>query len=735
MRTAAAFLLFVLPGLSGIDAMEELRRTIDLNGTWDFEQTETAFPPKEFTRTIPVPGLVHLAEPKIEQFDKLLTKEYEPRYNWYRRRFGVPAGLEGTQAVLSILKSKYVTHVYVNGMEMGNSMACYTPVEFPVTGAIRFGGENEVLIRVGDRAWLPSAAAGGTDKEKISYLPGIWDDVCISFTGRLRAQRVLVLPSVSEKKVTAKVLVRSFYPAQIEYGDRMNDSCEVKVAIREANSGKAAGSSTIGNATVKRDNLTELSIEVPVERMHVWTPEDPFLYTAEVTLREKGVLSDQTVVRFGMRDFQRQGKHFALNGKRILLRGTNITLHRFFEDPECEGLPWDREWVRKLLSDIPKALDWNAMRICVGIAPKFWYDIADESGLLLQNEWIYWQTHGWDEQIRAEYTDWVWSDGNHPSIAIWDAINENWDAFIGNELIPELKRLDSTRIWDAGYMTSEHMAADEMDEPHPYRVGGWRADFEEYFSRNPYSLGDLHDWSGGWEKTLYSSSAQLVNEYGWIWLWRDGRVAKLTEKNYAFYLGEDASPKERRELQAYWLQLQTEWLRTERSLAGVLSFCYLANNYGFTGDWFIGAIRDLQPGPTLAWFRHCFAPSAVFIDLVDERYTKHVPPHTPGSKLSFNLVGVNDHDRLVKGIVTVRLLNWAGKEVARVVESVSIPPYGKQYIPTGIRLPEESGGYLVLAEYAPENSKSPPVLSRRTIKVGEKERYAYFDYELKPLEY
>ena len=33
-------------------------------------------------------------------------------------------------------------------------------------------------------------------------------------------------------------------------------------------------------------------------------------------------------------------------------------------------------------------------------------------------------------QVRKEYTNWVWSDGNHPSIVIWDAINENWDSYI-----------------------------------------------------------------------------------------------------------------------------------------------------------------------------------------------------------------------------------------------------------------------------------------------------------------
>ena len=63
----------------------------------------------------------------------------------------------------------------------------------------------------------------------------------------------------------------------------------------------------------------------------------------------------------------------------------------FFEDPDCQALAWDREWVKKLMIDLPKSIDWNAMRICVGIVPDFWYDLCDEYGIVLQNEWLYWQ--------------------------------------------------------------------------------------------------------------------------------------------------------------------------------------------------------------------------------------------------------------------------------------------------------------------------------------------------------
>ena len=215
--------------------------------------------------------------------------------------------------------------------------------------------------------------------------------------------------------------------------------------------------------------------------------------------------------------------------------------------------------------------------------------------------------------------NWVWTDGSHPSIAIWDGINENWDDFIGNTLIPELKKLDPTRVWDAGYMTATSMQNDDMDEPHPYQGMSFSDNKEEIY----YPLGNLNYKPSIIKEIEESSAAQLVNEYGWIWLWRDGSPSKLTVETYEKYLGKNSTAEQRRNFQAYDLQLETEWLRSNRNIAGVLAFCYLTNNYGYTGDWFIGNIKDLKPSPVLKYFRDAFAPVNVFINLTDERYVKN----------------------------------------------------------------------------------------------------------------
>ncbi len=146
------------------------------------------FPPRKYTRKIPVPGLVHLARPKISQYEKFfkkpdgvelveqfnfLERDYTPMYNWYKRKVFIDEKFKDEQLFLTIKKSQYVTRVFVNGHQVGSFMECYTPMDFNITSAVKYGSDNEILIQVGDRAWLPSEAAGGTDKEKVHYLPGI----------------------------------------------------------------------------------------------------------------------------------------------------------------------------------------------------------------------------------------------------------------------------------------------------------------------------------------------------------------------------------------------------------------------------------------------------------------------------------------------------------------------------------------------------------------------------------
>ena len=97
--------------------------------------------------------------------------------------------------------------------------------------------------------------------------------------------------------------------------------------------------------------------------------------------------------RFGMREFRcdTASRRALLNGKVYYLRGASITLHRFFGDPQCGGLPWDEAWVRKFLVDIPQQMHWNCLPAVHRPAAQRWLDIADEAGLILQYEFPIWE--------------------------------------------------------------------------------------------------------------------------------------------------------------------------------------------------------------------------------------------------------------------------------------------------------------------------------------------------------
>ena len=95
------------------------RTVINLNGTWEFDRTENAFPPKKLKRTIPVPGLIHLANPKIDDYDIWFKKpettvtkdahgvydiDYVPMYNWYRKLVKIDHDHKGKNVLLRIRK-------------------------------------------------------------------------------------------------------------------------------------------------------------------------------------------------------------------------------------------------------------------------------------------------------------------------------------------------------------------------------------------------------------------------------------------------------------------------------------------------------------------------------------------------------------------------------------------------------------------------------------------------------
>lgn len=644
---------------------------VPLNGTWEIEPGPRSEPPASWHRSIAVPALVDVAVPS-----------YDHRgcdHHWYRRVFSVPQAMRRDTALLVIEQAMFGTAVWMNGHYVGGDIACYTSQEYDVTPFLHYGAENVLLVRVGARTTLPPESAVGRDQERESFIPGIWGDVALVLTGSPRCTGVQVIPQIASAEAEIRVSIA---------GASSSTDVAVGTCVFEKGSGRLVTGDIALPVVLRESGETAIIFRHAIRDMQLWSPDHPFLYEAETIVRVDGKVVDRLATTFGMREFTIRDGHFHLNGERIFLRGGNIAFHRFLSDPERSTLPWDPGWVKRLLIDIPRDHHFNFFRFHLGQAYNRWYDIADEYGMLIQNEWQFWMATGSEEQITKEFTRWLRDNWNHPSIVIWDALNESSDATVEQRVIPRMKALDPTRPWEPNDLVDDH--------PYIYSLGPVLNDTKFGFSR---SLQDL----------AVSPTPAVVNEFLWWWLDRDGVPTVLTRDVIARWVGEHASKEDCERHQCFLATELVELFRRIR-VDAVQPFVYLSNNHGPTANWFLGPIRDLQPRPVLAALRNAFAPAGVSLELWDRHFF-------PGERRTIPLHVMQDEPVPFAGVVKYGIQGGDGTWVAQQEMAVSVDPSGHVQQEIEFVFPVADGAYAVTAELHPRGSEGAAVVTRKPAYV------------------
>jgi hypothetical protein len=439
---------------------------------------------------------------------------------------------------------------------------------------------------------------------------------------------------------------------------------------------------------------------IPMPGARLWTPDHPNLYTLETSTG-----SDNVRTRFGMREFRfdTATKRAYLNGRVFFLRGSNITFHRFLEDPKSQGLPWDKTWVRKLLVEIPRRLHWNSFRICIGPVPEFWMDIADEAGLILQYEFPVWgYREAWSTQeMITEYKEWMQDNWNHPSVGWWDACNET-HADVLAEIIHAVRPLDlSNRAWDNGYNPPE--APDDPVEDHNYLLIGDLAPTGHHFD-----VAELEGSTGakGTNSPHPTGHAAVLNEYDWIWVNRDGSPTVLSIPLFRRLVGPNASGREVIDLAAYLWAGLTEYWRAHRNYAGVLCFTYLTacHRDAYTGDFFQDIEKlKLQPEFEEA-LSNAFNPLGVYLNFWQ-------PKLAAGVNRPMAVSLVNDEYEAARGKLVVSVA-VNDKTLVRREMDVEVGPLGQQTYIVNLPIPSEKGPCVVKATMR-RTGATEEVVSRR----------------------
>lgn len=696
------------------------RLTVPLDGIWAFglsdapqhDVPETVPSGISFINSIPVPGLYRSAS--------FAEGPYSGKEAWYKKTVvidKIPSG----RAFLYIGSAEYGRYVYVNGKYAGGYEYNYSHSYTDITEYLR-PGENEIAVMLG--SWTHQFSDKNTpahvlfDGESTDDEPGFTGSVKLIFTGEKYVEAAQTAPDLENGSVDVRVrlsgkgetdvTVNVYELGVYKNGKPSSDKVRVASVTRRVSAG---GTSDIED--VRLDGFTADKC---------WTPDNPFLYLLEVKTGD-----DTFTSRFGMRvfDFDPVTHYARLNGKTFYLFGTNVAIERYFDDPLCGTTPWQEDWVRKLYSEF-RDVGWVCFRTHLGHAPELWFDIADETGMMIFDEYPIWGDNDGCtvKTIMPEIYAWIDARANHPSLIVFDAQNEGLHAAFTDEMIRLGRDYDiQHRPWDNGWRPP--VGENDPVECHPYIIGGEgiRGLGSMNVKRPIVTTADI-----GWGYKDHPDHPYIINEHGEYWINREGAAMSGTAGTW-----KNAYPKadneQRLVIYADLMAAQIEKFRSGRAYSGILFFCGLGSSFpsaqGVTSDVLspdVSTAETLEIRPyTKERLRCAFADIGIMID----KFTENVKR---GDSVSLKVVLVNDTGSPVNGLpVTLKLKRGdtvlyketktvdlgtpsdKSKGKAAVSFSFEVPAY-KEYCPDGAEL-------QLIASYE-ANGKSADSLRRWTVKEG-----------------
>jgi hypothetical protein len=300
-------------------------------------------------------------------------------------------------------------------------------------------------------------------------------------------------------------------------------------------------------------------------------------------------------------------------------------------------------------------------------------------------------------------------------VVVWDAQNESVNDTTAKAINIARKFDLSNRPWDNGWAAP----ASETDaiESHPYL-------FSRYMKQKPAKEGYLKELLGkpripDNDPNSHSPAADgkrylnpvILNEYGWIWLNRNGTTTTLTDKVYENVFPEADTPNKRMETYAKNLGILTEYWRSYRYAAAVMHFCGLGYSRpeeprGQTSDNFID-IANLTFEPSFyQYVKPAFSP----VGLMQEFWEKSLKK---GEQVTIPVHIINDTYDATSGALSLTLL--AGNEVVSGKSvSYSLEGLKKTVVEIPVKMPERTGNFQIEAEII---YKGTPVRSIREFEI------------------
>jgi hypothetical protein len=373
---------------------------------------------------------------------------------WYHRELELPAGWAERALRLVFGASDYLTRAWVNGTLVGEHEGGFTPFAFDITGAVRPGRTNHVVVRVydpRDHGEVPHGLQGS----HFTRVSGIWQSV------RLEARPAVHL---------ADVLMRAHLnPDRVEVRAMLSAPADGQVvrAIAYDPKGREVARAEVADPTL------DVMLSLAIPECHRWHPDDPYLYTVQVEVAGATDADRDVETRHvGVREVMAIDGRLFLNGQPLFLRGA--VDHGYW--PGALYAPPDDDEIQRELR-LAKEAGVNVIRKHGKVEDPRWLDWCDRLGMLIWAEipscdrW----THQARRRFRNEMLAVVRRDLHRPCVMAWTLYHAGRgleDA--GEHLQPWLRQLhddvytlDPTRpiCTNAG---GSSMRTDLIDEHHRF---------------------------------------------------------------------------------------------------------------------------------------------------------------------------------------------------------------------------------------------------------------------------
>lgn len=421
---------------------------------------------------------------------------------WYRYQLTPKDEWKGKRIVLDFQGIMLVGDVYLNGQRVGGTDYGYLGFDIDLSKLLKWGQVNEIIVK---------ADTGKPNNSRWYTGGGLFRDVNLIVTDKnlYFPRHPLFIRTVNnnEIKIRANIL-------NLQKTKKPQIPVEVKILNTEGKVVTQQKSNLHFNAKW-RDREYELP-SISLENAKLWSPDTPYLYTAEVTLYDnEGNIADQIREPFGIRTIEMNPeKGLLVNGKKVLLKG--YANHHTLGALGAAAYPRAIEKRLKLM----KEFGMNHIRTSHNPYSEDFLKLCDKYGILVVDElydkWLTQYAGGrveWESLWQKDIPEWVKRDRNHPSVILWSLGNElqqysnlpfnDWGVTAYKLQKELLHRYDDTRLTTVA-MHPRYRNLETDSIPADLAVA---TEVNSYNYRYMYFPGDMKRYP---EKTFYQSEASVA---------------------------------------------------------------------------------------------------------------------------------------------------------------------------------------------------------------------------------